>query len=420
MSFYTALSGLNAAQQDISVTSNNIANVSTFGFHQSRAEFSDIYFNNSQLAPSRQIGAGVDISRMALDFTQGTTLATGNGFDFAILGPGFFMTEIGPDEGTDMGFTRAGAFGMNGEGFVVNASGHYLNVFPTSPDGLVLSTSQTEKLRIPQSVGVPEATTTVDLGVQISLTDNGGLGSQAAVPPAAFDPMDPATFSFSTEIPMLDDLGNAIPAQAFFVLEQAPSALTPGISYSLQFVRDGEVLAPPAGAEELTFDGNGMQTGAAGPQAFTDAAGTSYSFDLSGSQTSRDSFAVLSISNDGESPINLSSVDVTDDGTVFANFGADRSIAVGQIALATFPNLQALNRIGDATYLASRDAGEMRLGAPLDTGFGAVQAGAVEQSNVDLTQELVQLIIAQRNYQASAKAIETNGTITDTIINIRT
>ncbi|MEM8576948.1 MAG: flagellar hook protein FlgE [Pseudomonadota bacterium] len=420
MSFYTALSGLNAAHRDISVTSNNIANVSTFGFHQSRAEFADIYHNNVQLSPSHQVGAGVDISRMSLDFSQGTTLSTGNAFDLAILGPGFFMTRTGPDEGADMGFTRAGAFGMNGEGFVTNAAGHFLNVFPTSPNGSVLSTSETVNLQIPQSFGTPQPTSAVDLAVQVSLTDNGGQGSQSAVPAAAFDPADPATFAFSTEIPMLDEAGNAIPAQAHFVLENAPSAAAPGISYSLQFVRNGEVLAPPAAAPQLSFDASGVQTGAAGPVAFTDAAGASYTLDLTGSQTTRDSFAVLSVTQDGESEIDLSSVDITDNGLVFANFGADRSVAVGQVALATFPNLQALNRIGDMTYLASRDAGEMRTGAPLDSGFGAVQAGAVEQSNVDLTEELVQLIIAQRNYQASAKALETNGAITDTVINIRT
>lgn len=420
MSFYTALSGLNAAQQDLSVTSNNIANVSTFGFHGSRAEFSDIYFNNTQLAPSYQIGAGVTISRMTQDFNQGTTLATGNTFDFALRGPGFFMVDTGPDAGADLGFTRSGAFGMDANGFVVDASGQFLNVFPTNPAGAVLSTATTQKLQIPQSFGVPAATSTVGLGVAVSLTDNGGFGTQTALPAAPFDPANPSTFAFSTEIPVLNAQGNAVPAQAYFVLDSAPTPAAPGIGYSVQLVSNGAVLAPPAPAQTLAFDGNGVQTGPAAPLAFTAPSGAVLNLDLSGSRATQDPFSVLSATQDGNAPLALSSVDVTEDGVVVANFGAERSQAVGQIALATFPNLQGLNRIGNATYLATRDAGQMRTGAPLDNGFGALQSGAIEQSNVELTEELVQLILAQRNYQASAKALETTGQITDVVLNIRT
>ncbi|MEO0676932.1 MAG: flagellar hook-basal body complex protein, partial [Pseudomonadota bacterium] len=150
-----------------------------------------------------------------------------------------------------------------------------------------------------------------------------------------------------------------------------------------------------------------------------DAAGLTYSLDLAGSNVSQDPFEVVAVTQDGQSSINLSSIDITDDGVIFANYGAANTVALGQVALATFPNLQGLNPIGDATYLSSDDAGPIRLGAPLDTGFGALQSGALEQSNVDLTAELVNLITAQRNYQASARALETNGAITDTVLNIR-
>ncbi|MEO1703830.1 MAG: flagellar hook protein FlgE [Pseudomonadota bacterium] len=419
MSFFTALSGLNAAQTDISVTSNNIANVSTMGFQSSRASFADIFFSNPQAAPSKQIGAGVRVQQMTVDFNQGTTVATGNIFDFALGGQGFFMVRTGPDAGADMGYTRAGAFGMNGEGFVVNPAGHFLNVFPTSPGGQTLSTAATERLQVPQTFGQPQATQNIALGVQMSLGTNGGQGTQTTVPAAAFDPANADTFAFSTDVPMLDADGNAIAGQVYFVLDTAPTAANPAISYSVQFVRDGEVLAPPAPAGLLSFDAAGLQTGPAGPQAFTDAAGLTYSLDLAGSNVSQDSFEVVAVTQDGQSSINLSSIDITDDGVIFANYGAANTVALGQVALATFPNLQGLNPIGDATYLSSDDAGPIRLGAPLDTGFGALQSGALEQSNVDLTAELVNLITAQRNYQASARALETNGAITDTVLNIR-
>jgi flagellar hook protein FlgE len=128
---------------------------------------------------------------------------------------------------------------------------------------------------------------------------------------------------------------------------------------------------------------------------------------------------VINVGQNGSSRLDLSSVEVRDDGTVWANYGAERSVAVGQVAVANFADLQALNSIGDATYLASRDSGPARLGAPGTSGFGSVQSGSVERSNVDLTEELVNLIMAQRNYQASAKALETNGVLADTVMNIR-
>ncbi|MEM1100665.1 MAG: flagellar hook protein FlgE [Pseudomonadota bacterium] len=420
MSFFTALSGLNAAQQDISATSNNIANVATLGFHGSRPEFVDIFYSSPQSQPARQVGAGVNISRMARDFGAGATISTGNVFDLSLRGQGFFLTQIGSEDGAEIGYTRAGAFNMLADGRVSNATGNLLHVFPTAENGEPLSTRITEPLQIPQTFGVPEATTGIDIAVQVSLTDNGGLGTQAALPAAAFDPADPTTYAFSTEVPVLDDTGVSVPAQAFLVLETAPTPADPSIAYSIQLVRDGEVLAPPVPAETLSFDAAGLQTGALTPQTFTDAGGGSLSLNFAESRVTRDDFVVTDISGNGAQEMRLSSVDVSDDGTVFANFGAEASFAVGKIAIATFTNLQALNSIGSSTYLATQDAGEVRLGIGGTTGFGAVESGSVEQSNVDLTEELVHLIMAQRNYQASAKALETNGTLAETVMNIRT
>jgi flagellar hook protein FlgE len=161
-----------------------------------------------------------------------------------------------------------------------------------------------------------------------------------------------------------------------------------------------------------------VQTGALGDLGFTTAAGA-LSLDLAGSRATQSPFAVTAVSQDGSRRLDLSSVEVRDDGTVWANYGAERSVAVGQIAVANFADLQALSSIGDATYLASRDSGPARLGVPGTSGFGAVQSGSVERSNVDLTEELVNLIMAQRNYQASAKALETNGALAETVMNIR-
>ena len=418
MSFFTALSGLNAAQTDISVTSNNIANVGTLGFHGSRAEFSDIFTNSPYSRPASQVGAGTEVSRIAVDFSQGSVTATGNVLDLSLQGPGFFQVRTGPDAGADLGFTRAGAFGMNADGFVTNAAGHFLTVFPTAENGDTLSTTQTDRLQIPPQFGVPQATTAVDMSLNVSLDDNGGLGTQAAIPPAPFDPANPGSFAYSTQIPALNAEGEAVPAQAYFVMTDAPDATDPGLAYSVQLVLDGEIATPADADARLSFDGAGVQTGGLTDMGFVSGAGE-ISLSLAGSRATQAPFGVTNVGQNGSRRLDLSSVEVRDDGTVWANYGAERSVAVGQVSVANFADLQALSSIGDATYLASRDSGPARLGAPGTSGFGSVQSGSVERSNVDLTEELVNLIMAQRNYQASAKALETNGTLAETVMNIR-
>lgn len=419
MSFHTALSGLNAAQTDISVTSNNIANVGTLGFHGSRAEFADIYTNSPYSRPASQIGTGVEVSRIAVDYKQGSLTATGNVLDLSLQGPGFFQVRTGPDEGADLGYTRAGAFGTNSDGFVTNAAGHYLTVFPTAENGDTLSTTQTKRLQIPQQYGAPQATSAVTLAFNVSLTDNGGLGTQAAIPAAPFDPADPSTYASSTQIPVLNSEGQAVPAQAFFVMTDAPDALDGGLSYSVQMVIDGVTAVPVDPSAELSFDETGLQTGGLLPMDF-DLGGEMLNLDLNGSRVESSAFGAISVAQDGSRRLDLSSVEVRENGTVWASYGAERSVAVGQVAVANFTDLQGLGSIGSATYLASRDSGEPRLGVPGTSGFGSIRAGSVERSNVDLTEQLVNLIMAQRNYQASAKALEANGTLAETVMNIRT
>lgn len=418
MSFFTALSGLNAAQTEISVTSNNIANVGTLGFHGSRAEFSDIFSNNPYSRPASQIGTGTEVTRVAVDFSQGAVTATGNVLDLALQGPGFFQVLTGSDAGSDMGYTRSGAFGMNADGFVTNAAGHYLTVFPTAANGDTLSTTRTDRLQIPQEFGVPKATSVVDMSLNVSLDDNGGLGTQGAIPSAPFDPADPSSYAYSTQIPALDADGKAVPAQAYFVMTKAPDPVNPDLAYSVQLVLDGEIATPADPTARLSFGGDGVQTGGLTDIAFNSGAGP-LSLNLDDSRATQSPFGVTAISHDGSRRLDLSSVEVRDNGTVWANYGAERSVAVGQVAVANFADLQSLNKIGDATYLASRGSGPARLGVPGTAGFGAIQSGSVESSNVDLTEELVSLIMAQRNYQASAKALETNGALAETVMNIR-
>ena len=418
MSFHTALSGLNAAQTDISVTSNNIANVGTLGFHGSRPEFADIYTSSPNSRPASQIGSGVEVARIGQDFSQGSLTATGNVLDLSLQGPGFFQVRTGADEGADVAFTRAGAFNMNSSGFVTNSAGHYLTGFPTSESGEAQSTVETQRLRIPQEYGAPKPTSALAMAMNMPLADNGGMGGQAAIPAAAFDPSDSGSYAYAAPVPMLDGDGRPVPAEAFFVMTKAPDPQDGGIAYSVRLRVGDAVAAPDDPAAVLSFDAGGSQTGGIGPMGFT-LGGRALSLDMAGSSATRDDFGVTAVSHDGKSRLDLSSVEVRSNGTVWASYGAEKSVAVGKVAVANFTDLQGLRNIGSATYLASRESGEVRLGEPGAAGFGAVRSGSVEQANVDLTEELVSLIMAQRNYQASAKALETNGKLSETVMNIR-
>ena len=418
MTFYTALSGLNAAQTDIAVTSNNIANVGTLGFHGSRAEFADIYTTTPYSRPESQVGAGTSVSRIGVDFTQGSLTATGNVLDLSIQGAGFFQVQTAPEDGALQAYTRSGAFNLTSDGYITNAAGQFLTGFPTAENGDALSTLETQPLQIPPQYGTAQATSTVDMSVRLSLSDNGGQGTQTSIPAAVFDPQDSTTYAFASAIPVLDDTGQAVTAQAYFVMTDAPDAADASLSYTVQLVVDGQVAAQPAPQPQLSFDASGAQTGWLADVAFT-LNGAPFSLNLSGSTVSQDDFQVTSVSHDGQRRQDLAAIEIADDGTVWANYGGDDAIAVGRVAIASFTDLQSLTSIGNASYLASRDSGPARLGVAGSNGFGALQSGSIERSNVDLTEELVNLIMAQRNYQASAKALETNGKLSETVMNIR-
>lgn len=418
MSFFTALSGLNAAQADISVTSNNIANVGTLGFHGSRAEFADIFTSGPFSRPASQIGSGTEVTRMGVDFSQGSMRATGNVLDLSIQGAGFFQVQRGLDATSQMAYTRAGAFNMNSEGFVTNAAGQFLTVFPVSANGDTLTTAQTQPLRFPREYGEPAATTQIDLQMRMSLTDNGGMGSQAMLPAAAFDPANRETFAHSVSVPVLAANGDPVQAQAYFVLTDAPDPLDGTISYAVQMVVNGQIGAPAGPAPVLSFDADGAQTAGTAPAVFNFPTGD-IALNLGMSSVVRGGFDTGTVRHNGQGTQQLSGIEVRDDGVVWARYGANTSVAIGQVAIANFTDMQGLASLGNASYAATRDAGPIRLGVPGSAGVGSVRSGSVEQANVELTDQLVHLIMAQRNYQASAKALETNGKLSETVMNIR-
>ncbi len=405
MAFNIALSGLNAASSDLEVTANNIANTGTVGFKGSRAEFAELYNAAGMNLSATQVGSGVRLSQVAQQFNAGNVETTNNSLDFAISGDGFFTLH--DDKGYS--YTRAGAFRQDPNGFVTNSAGQRLQIFPPNGNG-TFNTSTLTDLQLVTSQNAAQATGTV----QMSLN----LPSDATVPVNAFDPNDALSYNQATPFTAYDSLGATHNGTVYFVKGAAANAWTAqlyvdgvaaGPAQALSFTTTG-ALATPAGGQ-LTFPGLSVSPGA-DPLAVT--------VDLSRATQFGNAYAVTTINQDGYPTGTLSNIDVSADGTVQAKFSNGQSSALGQLALAKFSNPQGLRQLDNTNWSASPDSGTPVQGAAGSGTFGNIQSGALEASNTaDLTAQLVNMIKAQRNYQANAQVISTDDKLTQTIINIR-
>lgn len=407
MSFRIALSGLNAAQASLDVTANNIANADTTGFKQSRAEFTDVYATAFGSIGSLDTGAGVKLASVSPLFTQGNIDFTGNALDLAVNGEGFFVLS---DQGSNV-YSRAGAFRVDRDGYVVNVTGQRLQAYPAlNLQGTSFSTASLGDLQLVASSTPPNPTSQADLSLNL---DAGSV----QMGPGAIDPSDPATFNYSTSLTTYDSLGQSHTAGLFFRKVDTASR-----AWDVSLVMDGNTSQTTA-LQNLTFDSLGQLT-AAQPLNFgsydpgNGAAPMNVNFDFTGTSQFGSSFAVSSLFQDGFSTGRLSGLDIDASGVVLARFSNGQASALGKVAMANFANPQGLTPLGDSTYGGSYQAGDRRLGEPGAGNFGFLQSGALETSNVEITEELVNLITAQRSFQANAQVISAADTITQTIMNI--
>ena len=405
MPFAIALSGLNAASDDLGVTANNVANVNTTGFKMSRAQFAEVFAVGTQSVSSSAAGSGVRLSDIAQQFTQGNIDFTDNALDLAIGGEGFFVIS---DNGA-RSYTRAGAFGIDNQGYVVNAQGARLQAYPYAGSGLFNTGTPTD-LQLTIGSNPPSATTRSSLGIN--------LPANAPVPAnPVFDPLDPSSFNHTTSVTVYDSLGAAHTATVYFIRDAAPNTWNTQVEIEgtavtgagqVVFNPDGTLNSPPGGL---------MALGAYDPG--TGAAPITMSLDFNLATQFGDNFGVNSLSQDGFTTGRLTGVSVDPEGVVFARFTNGQSTSLGKLALANFVNPQGLQQLGDTTWGESFQSGDALLGEAGTASFGNIQSGALEASNVDLTAQLVQMITAQRNFQANAQMISTADTITQTVINIR-
>jgi flagellar hook protein FlgE len=407
MSFRIALSGLAAAQATLDVTANNVANANTTGFKQSRAEFTDVYATAFGSIGSLDTGAGVRLASVSSLFTQGNIDFTGNSLDLAINGEGFFTLS---DQGSNV-YSRAGAFSVDRDGYVVNVTGQRLQAYPAlDPRGTNFSTASLGDLQLTASDAAPQASTTADISLNLQ-ADSTLLG------PGIIDPSDATTYNYSTSLTTYDSLGQSHTSALYFRKTD-----TAARTWDVRMITDGDDLQTPA-IQTLAFDQFGQLT-TGQPVNFgsydpgNGAAVMDVSYDFTGTSQYGSPFSVNTLFHDGFSTGRLSGLDISDSGVVQARFSNGQTAALGKVALSNFTNPQGLTPLGDSTWGDSFSAGDRRLGEPGAGSFGFLQSGALESSNVEITEELVNLITAQRSFQSNAQVISAADTITQTIMNI--
>jgi flagellar hook protein FlgE len=395
MALNTALSGINAAQSDLNVISNNISNANTTGFKGSRAEFAEIYAVTGINLSSTATGSGTRLVDVAQQFAQGDIQTTNNSLDLAVSGNGMFTLS----NGQGISYTRAGNFQTDANNFVVNPAGAKLQVYPPNGiGGFDTSTLAPLQLVTAQSQATPTSL--------ITMTSN--LPAAASVPANTFNATDATSYNAATPVTVYDSLGGTHQGTVYYV-KTATNAWNANLyvdganagSQSMTFDTTGKLTAPAGG--NLVFNpvplGNGSN-----PLALTVNVNNTTQFGTS--------YSAGAITQNGFAAGTFSSIDIDSKGVVTAHYSNNQSSQVGQIALANFANLQGLNQLGNNNWTASGNSGSAVMGSAGTGQFGSVQSGALESSNTaDTTAQLVDMIKAQRNYQANSQVLGTDNTL---------
>jgi len=421
--FSIPLSGLTADSTALSAIANNLANQNTTGYKDVDVLFNDLFYQSLGTTGSGdpvQLGAGAQVGAMPGDFTQGTVESTGVPTDVAIQGNGFFEVQA---DGV-ISYTRAGDFSVDANNFLVTSEGQQVLGYPAS-NGVINTGQALSPLQIGAgTISPPTATTTVQL------TTN--LDASAAVNDA-----------FSTPVTIYDSLGVSHVLTFTFTKTAANTW-----SYSLSIpATDLNPAAPPGGGAPvpqtgilstgtLTFSGNGVLTGPVnGAGNLTNvtaipitglsdgASDMSFDWDLLNGTTPvitqvAAPSSTSSTQQDGAGSGSLVNFSIGSDGTITGSFSNGKTAALGQIALASFANNEGLQRVGDTDFMATLASGQAVNGTPGTGGRGNLSGGALELSNVDIATEFSNLIVAQRAFEANAKAVTTFDQVTQDTINL--
>lgn len=407
MSFQTGLSGLNSASRNLDVIGNNVANAGVSGFKSSRVQFADVFAASLNGGGTGPVGIGSKVSTVTQDFTQGTISVTNNPLDLAISGNGFFRME----QNGLVTYSRNGEFRLDNAGNIVNSLGFNLSGYAADATGNVVRTSPAP-LQI-SNADIPPAATS-----EFEAVFN--LDSRSTAITAPFSPANPATYTSTTAGTVYDSLGNPHEIRLFFALtstprtwavygtvDGAPAANITGLPATIAFGTNGQLTTPmPVTGVSIPVTG-----GAASP--------LSVSFDFAGATSFGSDFGVSTLNQNGFTSGRIAGFTFGGDGLITGRYTNGQTRTIGQVALTSFINPQGLRQLGEGQYAETSASGLAITGTPEAGTLGSLQSGALEQSNVDLTEALVELITAQRNYQANAQTIKTLDSVLQTLVNLR-
>jgi flagellar hook protein FlgE len=422
MGFQQGLSGLSAASKNLEVIGNNVANANTYGEKSSRAEFADMYAGamSGSSGNNIQAGIGVQVATVAQQFNQGNITPTGNPLDLAINGSGFFQTQ---DASNQTQYTRNGQFKVSSVGTIINDQGNKLLGYPADAAGNIVP-GAAKPLQLPTGGIDPQQTTKSTM--ELNLDAREGVTTPVSGP--SIDFTNQKTYNNATSVTMYDAKGQDVAVSYYFqktgtdafdVYATANgttvggSAGSPAPIASLQFSSDGSSLISPSGPITLDIPAS---TNAAGA---TTLPITGIQLDVSGATEFGSNFGVTNMTQDGYTAGSLLGVSVDNNGKLIAQYSNGQTKAAGQVELATFRNDQGLSAIGGNAWKATNASGTPTVGVPGDGNFGVLNSGSLEESNVDLTAELVSMITAQRDYQANAQTIKTMDQAMQTLVNLR-
>ena len=420
MSFQQGLSGLNAASKNLEVIGNNIANVNTYGSKAARAEFSDVYAASLNGGGTSSVGIGTSLAAVAQRFTRGNIATTDNPMDLAITDAGFF--QISDGKGL-INYTRNGQFKVDRDGYIINNNRQQLMGYRADNLG-VIQPGRAVALKLPTSGVSPSPTAKITL--EVNLDARRAITLPTAAPLVNFN--DAKTYNNATSVTAYDAKGQEV-ALVYYFQKSATD------TWNVYATANGTTVAGTAGAPQpvttITFSPDGKApisptaAVALNVPATVNSQGantlpiTGVLLNVSGATQFGSAYGVTDLRQDGYSAGQLATISIESNGIITAHYSNNQARPAGQIEIATFRNPQGLQPIGDNAWARTFTSGDPVAGVPGDGTLGAVQAGALEESNVDLTAELVNMIIAQRVYQANAQTIKTQDQLLQTLVNLR-
>ena len=428
MSFQQGVSGLTAAGRNLEVIGNNVANASTVGAKVSRAEFSDVFARAVGGGGANNIGIGVSLASVSQQFSQGSINSTDNPLDLAINGGGFFQLK---DMNGSLQYTRNGQFKIDRDGYIANTQGSRLLGYPANEHGTLVP-GQAQPLTLPTAGTKPSETELVNLELNL---DARAKPTADPARSAAIDFNDATTYNNATSINVYDTKGQEVAVTYFFqkvgpdnwsvyaaANGQPVNADANGVAQpitTLQFPDNGgapiNLTDPTMPLDKVSFD----VPPTSNAQGVVTEPMTGMRVDLSKLTQYGAVFGVTNVDQNGFPPGQLSGIAIGPNGIVMATYSSGQSTSIGQVELSTFRNVQGLRPLGGNTWSASSESGDAVPGTPGSGNLGVLQAGAVEESNVDLTSELVNMMVAQRIYQANAQTIKTQDSVMQTLVNLR-